>query len=439
MKFKQMIAATSIAVMGLAGAALPAQAATHYKRTATTKVSHKAYYSTSKTGKTYQFVGSTKKFRFKANHALKNYTKTTWTRSSKTTVKKAGKAVTYYYVTSANKRAKGWVAASYLKAGKNYQATTATKTKSTPYYQVKTDQLVKISGANANVKLTKGTALKSHLTYNKTQQRNLYIKGKKVRYDYVKSADGKAKGWVHASVLKAGKDHQMTTAKTISAKALIRAKAGKAFALTGTNQVARFSHGQTLTASDNYTATQSRTVYLKGRKHTYYHVTNTNGSINGWVNAAYLKAGQHPTTTTNNVFDGRSENVLYIGDATTLYTNAQLTKTSAVTLKPETAVTAYPDGITELRTGVYAVPVKVNGQKLYLKGQFQELPDNQLLPAGFYYSLSDTSFYGDVQPTDAAVKISAPFLTGTTWKYYYAGGHTVYQYNGQTWQTTTTN
>lgn len=434
MRLSKLITTTSIILLGVAGTALPAQAATTYHRTKTVKVNHKPYYASSKKGHTYRFVGSIKHFNFKANHALKNYTHTTWTRTAKTAVTKHGQKVTYYRVTNAKNKATGWVAASYLKAGKNYQATTAKSVKTAPYYRAKSVKFTKLSGSNQAIKRQAGSALKAHLTYNRTKQRNLYIHGKKVRYDYVTSANKKAKGWVKASALKAGKHYQMSTPKKMAAQTFIRAKAGKIYALTGSNKALKMSHAKALSASDTYTATQSRHVYLKGKRYTYYHVTNPAGTVNGWVNRAYLKAGQHQTSTTPSVFDGRHEAVLYIGDNTTIYKDANLTQAST-TLKTESSITAYPDGIRELSDRVYAIPVKVAGQDGYMKGQFQELPDNRLLPAGFYYSLSDTSFYGDVKPTDSVVKISAPFLTGTTWQYYYAGGHTIYRYDGQTWTT----
>ncbi|ETY73813.1 hypothetical protein [Lactiplantibacillus fabifermentans] len=119
---KQVLKVAALSLMGLGlvgGAAMTAQASTTYHRTATVKTANTAYYSTSQTGKTYKFVGSTKKFTFKANHALKNYTSTTWHSTKKTTVTKAGKKYTYYYVTNTKNKAQGWVWSGFVKKGTN--------------------------------------------------------------------------------------------------------------------------------------------------------------------------------------------------------------------------------------------------------------------------------------------------------------------------------
>jgi len=123
-------------------------------RTKATKVSHKSYYSLSKTGKTYKLSGSLKKPVLKANHTLKQYVKTTWTRSKQMVVTKKGKKVRYYYVTNAKDHATGWVKASALKAGKNGQATTPKKVATKAYYKnAKAGKIYQLKGKNRYVSL----------------------------------------------------------------------------------------------------------------------------------------------------------------------------------------------------------------------------------------------------------------------------------------------
>lgn len=487
MKLTKVIIASSLAVISIAGASLPAQAATHYKRTKTVKVSKKAYYSTSKTGKTYRLIGSTKKMTFKSNHALKNYAKTTWTRSSKTYVTKHGKKVLYYYVTNSHKQVSGWVAASYLKAGKNYQATSATKIKSTSVYRKQAGKLAKLSGKNSALKLTTGASLKSHLTYTQSKQRNLYIHGKKTRYVYIKSADGKVKGWTKASYLKAGRDYQMTTPEKMTTTNYVMAKAGKVYTLNGTNQALTFINGQALTDQDNYTATESRIIYKKNKANLYYHVSNTDGSLTGWVYAPYLKTGKHDVTTapttkpetpvesvdssvatsssssvavasssssakssssssaavsssnssidvSTNDFKGVAKHALYtLNNEGYLYTDYQLQHIAKTTIKGYSDVTVYPDNIHQLSMVKYSIPVTVEGQNLYLAGAFQELDGDSLYLDGFYQSVGDTLYSGSVKPTDKSVNINKPFLNGTVWFYYHTGGCTSYTYSNGNW------
>lgn len=91
-KINSLIAA--VAIMGGLGIATQSvHAATGYHRTKTTSVSKANYYSLSNTGATYAPNGSTTSFKFKLNHYLKNYTHTTWTRSSKTYITKNGKSI----------------------------------------------------------------------------------------------------------------------------------------------------------------------------------------------------------------------------------------------------------------------------------------------------------------------------------------------------------
>lgn len=487
--YKTMMVA--VLALGIVRGTIPAQAATTYHRTKTVKVSQKAYYSTSKTGKAYNFSGSTRKFKLKANHALKNYTKTTWTRSAQTYVTKNGKKTLYYYVTNSNHKVKGWVYAKYLKAGKNYQATKATKTAKKAYYRAKSAKLASFTGSNSYTKLKNGAALKTNLTYNKTQQRYLYLNGKKTLYYYVTSADGKSKGWIKSSNLKAGRDYQMSSAKKIATKNYIMAKAGKAYTITGNNAAFKFSKGQDLNNKDNYTATQSRTIYLKNKAYTYYFVSNTTGSLNGWVASQYLKAGKHaPVTLPDNSnnstassssstsssapsssvassssvtsssvvsssnsatsssaassssssivtptdpFAGKSEHALYVGTNTYLYKTSNLTDENIAntSLKQFTSIQVYPDGITP-SGNFYAIPITINGEKYFVKDSFTNITSAELYPDGYYSSVGDTAYYGVVKPT--TITFSKPVLEGSTWFYYSEAGYTIYIYENGAWR-----
>lgn len=274
-----------------------AQAATSYARTKTVNVKHSSYYVANKRGKTYNFTGSTRKFRMKANHALKNYTKTTWTKTAQSYVTKNHKKQLYFYVVNAKTNVKGWVYAKDLKAGKNYQASSVRKTKSTPFYRAKSGKLVTISGKNSLIKLTNGKTLKTNLTYNRTKQRDVYLNGKKSHYYYIVSADNKLRGWIASNYLKAGKDYQMTGVSKLKATALIMAKAGKTYRLTGSNNAIHLTSARALSAKDNYTTTQSRYIYMRNKKYRYYNISNTNGSVSGWVRSDYVKAGKHAVVT----------------------------------------------------------------------------------------------------------------------------------------------
>ncbi|MFD1421932.1 hypothetical protein [Lactiplantibacillus songbeiensis] len=205
MKIKNLltISATVLVTLAMGATTLNANAATTYKRSKITKVSSKAYYSQRQTGKTYQFKGTAKKLAFKANHALKNYTKTTWQASKKTTVTKNGKQYLYYYVKNSRNGATGWVYSKYLKAGKNFQATTATTVTTTTYTPARAGKVYTFGGDNTYVKFSNGQALKTGENYTQTQQRYVYKAGKKYLYYFVTSADKKVSGWTWHGYLKA--------------------------------------------------------------------------------------------------------------------------------------------------------------------------------------------------------------------------------------------
>ncbi|WP_318766349.1 hypothetical protein [Lactiplantibacillus carotarum] len=191
---------TTVTITGMNS--VTAHAANTYHRGKTTTIKAKAYYSTSKTGKTYRLSGSAKRTKRTASHALKSALKTTWIASKQTTLTRSGKTATYYYVKNAKTKASGWVLRSQLKAGKNYQSSAVKTTTATAYQQksAHVGKLYPISGSNQAIKFGKGTALKSAVTYTKTKQRTIYKAGKGTQYAYVTA--GKTHGWVASTYLK---------------------------------------------------------------------------------------------------------------------------------------------------------------------------------------------------------------------------------------------
>ncbi|CAM3311584.1 hypothetical protein [Lactiplantibacillus plajomi] len=175
--------------------------AASYRRTKMTKISHKDYYSLSKKGWTYKISGSTKHARLKRNHHLINYTTSTWQRSKRTYLYKHGKKTCYYYVKNTKNGATGWVWSGYLKAGKNYQATTAKKVATKTYYRnpQRAGKFYQLKGSNRYVRFTTGRALKTNTAYQRSRQRTVYKKGKKVSYYFIKQ--GRQSGWVWSKYL----------------------------------------------------------------------------------------------------------------------------------------------------------------------------------------------------------------------------------------------
>ncbi|TXJ89395.1 hypothetical protein, partial [Lactiplantibacillus plantarum] len=136
-------------------------------------------------------------------------------------------------------------------------------------------------------------------------------------------------------------------------------------------------------------------------------------------------------------FADKAVHTIYTGTNTYLYTTKELTTIATTPLQGDTSVIAYPDGITTALTGKnagdLAIPVTYKGQNLYFKGTFEGLTSNGLYPDGYYYALTDTTFYGVVKPTDPSVKLDAPFLNGSTWFYSFDGGSTIYSYQNNVW------
>ncbi|MDQ7207127.1 hypothetical protein RCG42_08920, partial [Lactobacillus delbrueckii subsp. lactis] len=161
----------------------------------------------------------------------------------------------------------------------------------------------------------------------------------------------------------------------------------------------------------------------------------SSNSESATVDSSSSSETTNPTVDTP--FAGKAVHTIYTGTNTYLYTTKELTTIAATPLQGDTSVIAYPDGVTTALTGKNAgdpaIPVTYKGQNLYFKGTFEGLTSNGLYPDGYYYALTDTTFYGVVKPTDPSVKLDAPFLNGSTWFYYFDGGVTIYSYKNNVW------
>ncbi|MGZ1198973.1 histone H1-like repetitive region-containing protein, partial [Lactobacillus delbrueckii subsp. bulgaricus] len=161
----------------------------------------------------------------------------------------------------------------------------------------------------------------------------------------------------------------------------------------------------------------------------------SSNSESATVDSSSSSETTNPTVYTP--FAGKAVHTIYTGTNTYLYTTKELTTIATTPLQGNTSVIAYPDGITTALTGKnagdQAIPVTYKGQNLYFKGTWGDLTSNGLYPDGYYYALTDTTFYGVVKPTDPSVKLDAPFLNGSTWFYYFDGGVTIYSYKNNVW------
>ncbi|WP_412989074.1 C40 family peptidase [Pediococcus siamensis] len=91
-----------------------AKAATTYRVVSTKNVTAKNYIRVSAKGTLFTLKGSSY-VSFRAAHYLKNYPNTTWRVTKSRIILKNGVRTQYYFATSANGRASGWVWHGYLK------------------------------------------------------------------------------------------------------------------------------------------------------------------------------------------------------------------------------------------------------------------------------------------------------------------------------------
>lgn len=106
-----------------------------YKRTRTTPVAHKTYYTTDTRSHTFRANGNYNYWTFKANHDLKNYRNTTWTTTHKTYITMNGKPVLYYWVRNSRNGASGWIWHGYLKSRPTSEASLVSRLKVAPRAQ----------------------------------------------------------------------------------------------------------------------------------------------------------------------------------------------------------------------------------------------------------------------------------------------------------------
>ncbi|MFC6180987.1 hypothetical protein [Lactiplantibacillus daowaiensis] len=66
-------------------------------------IKHRDYKVANTDGKTYIFSGPMNNIKLKANHSLKNYKQSTWTRKGIVQIKQNNKWMMYYYVTTGKK------------------------------------------------------------------------------------------------------------------------------------------------------------------------------------------------------------------------------------------------------------------------------------------------------------------------------------------------
>ncbi|MFC6180985.1 hypothetical protein [Lactiplantibacillus daowaiensis] len=125
MKKLTMIVATMGIALMVGGTALPAAAAvdssggttasavtkqSKIQRSHIWNIKHRDYKVVNTKGKTYTFSGKTNNVKMKANHNLKNYKQSTWTRKKIVQIKQDNNWMVYYYVTTGKKgKISGWV------------------------------------------------------------------------------------------------------------------------------------------------------------------------------------------------------------------------------------------------------------------------------------------------------------------------------------------
>ncbi|MFC6181648.1 hypothetical protein [Lactiplantibacillus daowaiensis] len=210
-----LITATAVGLGQLV--TMTAQAKGGYQRTKTTAIKSKLFYSTSKTGKTYQANRSLINFKFKANHHLKDYRETAWLATSKTVINVHGKNRLYYYVQNSDLKAQGWVWRGYLKPGKNgFRVSRDMHPKTQNLVMAKPGKIYQFGKNPFNVRFNHSVALNDKMTYKLTQVWTVYKQAKAYRYYYVVSSDNKVKGWVWHGYLKTGQVTEQTNKPVVN-------------------------------------------------------------------------------------------------------------------------------------------------------------------------------------------------------------------------------
>lgn len=119
MKKKFWVVRTLMGLMiglGALGAGQTAQASPVYRRTKSTNIKAKTFYTTNRKSYTYKDNQNYQRWTFKKNHELKNYAGTRWTATRQTDITIKGKKERYYWVKNSRNNATGWIRGHYLKS-----------------------------------------------------------------------------------------------------------------------------------------------------------------------------------------------------------------------------------------------------------------------------------------------------------------------------------
>lgn len=205
-KGKMVVGAALVASFGMIIEPVNAVAKTKtYTRTKTTAVAKQTYYTTNATAHTYKANGNYSKWRFKANHDLKNYRNTIWTTTQKTYININGRKVLYYWVRNNKNNASGWIYSGYLKPITTYQRTKTTAIKATAFTTSNTTASTYRANGDLNYWTFKANhALKNYkgVTWTATQKTYITKHGKQYLYYWVHTSKNSASGWVYSGYLK---------------------------------------------------------------------------------------------------------------------------------------------------------------------------------------------------------------------------------------------
>lgn len=181
-----------------------AGASSTYQRTRTVKTARKAYYTTSKTGRAYQFKGGRQGFKMTKAQPLNYYLKTTWIRTAKTTVSRQQTKTRYYRVTNQMNGYSAWVNVKYLKPGRDYQKSKSVKVTPQNYVQAKPGHLYEIYGDQHHMTFDYSGNLHPTVTYRVLKKCYIYKRGKRYQYFYVRDRLYSEGRWVWSGYLKPG-------------------------------------------------------------------------------------------------------------------------------------------------------------------------------------------------------------------------------------------
>lgn len=174
--------------------------------------------------------------------------------------------------------------------------------KAKPYYTGANGGTYTIRGTVNQVKMRVNHQLKNYTrtTWIVTARTDVtQPNGQRIRYYRGKNSRNGAVGWIGQSQLKAGRNHQVNTAKKFKAKNYVKVKrykktaapARKVYQLVGKTGAMQWRSQHALSSKRTYRVTKQRTYYEAGKAYKYDYVTS--GSIRGWVWAGDLTAGTY--------------------------------------------------------------------------------------------------------------------------------------------------